>query len=145
MELNKNSTKERILRDDLSRLLLLYQMFKRSLECIRTSDTIKEWAAIAKANKNKDFVDFRVLAANQQRSLDVMLLNMKKTFRPETWNELMIIFSNEQLYEIDLLIDEIKELSTDTIERITQHIKQGKLENGIHLNDPNDPFYEVED
>lgn len=142
MELNKNSTKERILRDDLSRLLLLYQMFKRSLESIRTSDTIKEWAAIAKANKNKDFVDFRVLAANQQRSIDVMLLNMKKSFNSYTWNQLMIILSAEQFFEIDLLIDEVKELDADTIKRITEEIKKGKVENGIFPDNINDKLYE---
>lgn len=142
MEINTSSQKERILRDDLARLLLLYQMFKRSLESIRTSDTIKEWAAIAKANKNKDFVDFRVLAANQQRSIDVMLLNMKKSFNSYTWNQLMIILSAEQFFEMDLLIDEVKELDADTIKRITEEIKKGKVENGIFPNNINDKLYE---
>jgi hypothetical protein len=125
-----------VLKDDLKRLLILWQLFKVSLECIRTSDTIKEWAEIAKANKNKNFVDFRALAAAQLNSLNAMIFKMKSTMRPETWNAIMSTLTSEQIKEVDLLLNEITELREDAIERITTQIKEAKLRSGIPLNNP---------
>lgn len=127
-----------VLKDDLKRVLILYQLFKYNLECIRTSDTIKAWAEEAKRNKNKSFVDFRVLAAEQQRSLDGMILKMKKTMRAETWNAIMSTLSSEQVKEIDLLLNEITELKEHAIEGITMQVKEAKIRAGIPLNDPDE-------
>lgn len=129
-----NDVKNNVLKDDLKRLLIYWQVFKVALECIRTSDTIKQWAQVAKANKNKDFVDFRVLAADQQRSLDAMILKMKKTMRAETWNAIMTTLSSEQVKEIDLLLNELTELSAVSIEGIAKEIKEAKTKAGIPLN-----------
>jgi hypothetical protein len=130
------------LKDDFKRLLINWQLFKTSLECIRTSDTIKEFAAVAKQNKNKNFVDLRVLAAEQQRSLDAMILKIKRTMQPDTWNAVMNTLTGEQIKEIDLLINEITVLDDHVIEGITKNVKQAKIDAGIPLNDPYDSFYE---
>ena len=131
-------TKEMVLKDDLKRLLILWQLMKYNLECIRKSDTIKDWSEEAKKNKNKNFVDFRTLAADQQRSLDAMILKMKKTMRPETWNAIMATLTSEQIKEVDLLLNEITELREDAIERITFQVKEAKVRAGIPLNDPDE-------
>lgn len=120
--------KEIDLRNDLKRVLVYYQLIKRSLEAIRISKPLKKWAEYAKANKNKSFVDFRGLAANQQRSLDVMVLNMKKTIRHDTWNILMKHLADDNIKEIDLLLDEVMDLDEATIAAITQKIDTEKKE-----------------
>ena len=130
------TTKMRILRDDLKRLLIIWQLMKYELECIRTSDTIKEWAEEAKRNKNKSFIDFRVLAANQLNSLNAMIFQMKKTMQPATWNAIISTLTSEQVKEIDLLLNEVTELREDAIERITTQVKEAKVRAGIPLNDP---------
>lgn len=131
-------TKELVLRDDLKRMLILWQLFKANLECIRTSDTIKQWAEEAKKNKNKSFVDLRILAADQLRSLNAMILKIKQTMRPATWNAIMSTLTSEQVKEIDLLLNEITELREDAIERITVQVKEAKVRAGIPLNDPDE-------
>ena len=135
-ELDERSVKQMVLKDDLKRLLIYWQLMKTTLECIRTSDTIKEWAAIAKADKNKSFVDFRVLAADQQRSLDGMILKMKRTMSSDTWHAVMSTLTGDQVKEIDMLLNEITELSENAIEAITNNVKQAKVNAGIPLNDP---------
>lgn len=132
------STKRLVLRDDLKRLLIYWQLFKYALECIRTSDTIKEWAEEAKKNKNKAFVDFRILAAQHLNVMNVMILKMKQTMRPDTWNAIMSTLTSEQVKEIDLMLNELTELGENAIERITQQIKEAKFRAGIPLNDPKD-------
>lgn len=117
-------------------MLIYWQLFRYSLECIRTSDTIKEWAAIAAANKNKNFVDFRKLAADQLNSLNVMMFKMKSTMRPQTWNAIMNTLTSEQIKEVDLLLNEVTELSESAIEGITQQVKDAKIRAGIPLNNP---------
>ena len=117
---------DNILRDDLKRTLILWQLFKQNLGCIQKSETIKEWSQLAKENKNKSFVDFRILAGEQIRHLDGMILKMKKTMQPETWNAVMTALTSEQIKEIDLLLDEITVLSESTIEEITTKVKEAK-------------------
>lgn len=127
--------KMRSLRDDLKRTLILYQLFRTNLECIRKSETIKEWSEAAKRNKNKNFIDFRTLAADQQRTLDAMILKMKGTMSPVTWNAIMNTLSSEQVQEINLLLNEITELREDAIEGITKQVKDAKTRAGIPLNE----------
>jgi len=135
-ELDEKSIKQMVLKDDLKRLLIYWQLMKNALECIRTSDTIKEWATTAKSDKNKSFVDFRILAAEQQRSLDGMILKMKKTMSSDTWNTIMNTLRGEQVMEMDLLINELTDLSENAIEAITSNVKQAKVNARIPLNDP---------
>ena len=135
-ELDEKSIKQMVLKDDLKRLLIYWQLMKNALECIRTSDTIKEWATTAKFDKNKSFVDFRILAAEQQRSLDGMILKMKKTMSSDTWNAIMNTLRGEQVMEMDLLINELTDISENAIEAITSNVKQAKVNARIPLNDP---------
>lgn len=144
-ELEERSVKQMVLKDDLKRLLIYWQLMKTALECIRTSDTIKEWAAIAKADKNKSFVDFRVLAADQQRTLDGMILKMKRTMSSDTWNAVMSTLTGNQVKEIDMLLNEITELSENAIEAITNNVKQAKVNAGIPLNDPTEDITEMKE
>lgn len=130
------STKMRVLRDTLKRVLVVWQVFRHNLEDLRTSTTIAEWAAEAKKNKNKNFTDFRILAAGQLNSLNAMILKMKSTMKPHTWNAILSTLSSEQVKEIDLLLNEITELREDAIERITLQVKEAKIRSGIPLNDP---------
>lgn len=85
-------------------------------------------------NKNKSFVDFRVLAVDTVRSLDAMVLKMKSTMSAETWNAVMHTLRSEQVIEIDLLLNEITELSESAIEGITTKVKEAKQLAGIPLN-----------
>lgn len=144
-QLNSDSVKQMVLKDDLKRLLIYWQLMKTALECIRTSDTIKEWAAIAKLAKNKDFVDFRILAADQQRSLDAMILKMKKTMQYNTWNAVMSTLTGEQVKEIDMLLNEITDLNDKAIESITNNVKLGKVNSGIPLNNPKEDVTELKE
>lgn len=127
-----------VLKDTLKRILILYQLMKHSLEDLRTSDLVKEWATEAKKNKNKNFSDFRIIAADQINYLNGMILKMKKSMNTDTFNAIMSTLTSEQVKEIDLLLDEITELSEDAIERITYQIKEGKVRAGIRLNDPDE-------
>lgn len=124
------------LRDDLKRMLILWQIMRYNLECIRTSDTLKEWAQAAKDNKNKGFVDLRVIAGNHLNVLNAMILKIKATMRPVTWNAIMSTLTSEQVMEIDLLLNEITELKENAIEGITRQVKEAKIRAGIPLNDP---------
>ena len=128
------NVKQLVLKDDLKRMLIYWQLFKVNLECIRTSDTLKEWSQEAKKNKNKDFVDLRILAADHIRAMDAMILKMKKTLRPNTWNAIMSTLTGEQVKEIDLLMNEITELKEDVITNITEEVKEAKRKADIPLN-----------
>ncbi len=132
------SVKERVVRDDLKRLLVQLQLAKHALEAVRTSETLREWAEIAKAKKNKSFVDFTILAANELNNINVMMFRMKKSMLPVTWNAIMNTLTSEQVKEIDLLLNEITELREDAIERITVQVKEAKVRAGIPLNNPDE-------
>jgi len=134
--LNRSSVKHMVLKDDIKRFFVYWQLMKVSLECLRTSDTLKEWATIAKANKDKSFVDYRVLASDQQRSLDAMILKMKTTMDTDTWNVVMNHLTSEQMQEMNLLLNELTELNEHAIEAITTNVKQAKVNAQIPLNDP---------
>ena len=133
MKISEN-VKENILKDDMKRMLIYWQLFRWSLDCIRNSETLKEWAKEATENKNKNFVDLRILSADQLRSLDAMILKMKNTMRPETWNAIMKTLTSEQVREIDLLLNELTEIGENAIEGITNQVKEAKLKAGIPLN-----------
>lgn len=137
-------TKEQILKDDLKRLLVVWQVYKHCLETIRTSETITQWATEAKKNKNKNFVDFRVLAAEQLNQLNAMLFKMKKSMTPDTFNAIMGTLTSEQLKEIDLLLNEITELKENAIEAITYQVKEAKVRAGIPLNDPSEDITKIQ-
>ena len=116
----------KVLKDDLKRFLIFWQLFKSATEQIRTSEVIKQWAIDAKQAKNKSFIDFRSLAANQINGMNVMLLKMKGVMKGDTWNIINTVLTSEQVKEIDLLLDEIIDMKDFEIEQITNEIKLKK-------------------
>ena len=126
-------TKEQVLFRSFKRTFIYYQLFRTALEDIRTSDTIKEWSKEAKVCKNKDFIDLRPHVADSIRKLDSLMLILKKTMQPKTFNAIMDVLQSEQVKEIDLLVEELTNLSAETIEKVTETIKEEKLLNNIQI------------
>jgi hypothetical protein len=143
----KNTTvnREEILRDDLKRTLICWQLMKYNMECIRTSDTIKEWAEEAKKNRNKNFVDLRIIAADQLRSLNATILKIKATMKPVTFNAIMSTLTSEQIHEINLLLNEVTELRENAISGITADVKRAKIAAGIPLNNSDEQSKVISD
>lgn len=129
-------TKEEVLKDTLKRVLIMWQLFKYATIDLRDSETIKDWAAEAKKNKNNSFVDLRIAAADQLRYLTSFMIKLKSSMKPETFNAIMKTLTSEQVQEIFLLMDEVTELREDALERITTQIKEAKIRAGIPLNNP---------
>ncbi len=117
-------TKEEILKEDMKRLLILWQLWKVALTSIQTSDTLALWAAKAKENKNKGYVDLRVLAAEQLRYIQSFLIRMKRTLTPETFNAVMTELSGPQIDEINLLIEEATYLEEEQVADIWKKVQE---------------------
>jgi hypothetical protein len=101
-------------------------LYRSVLKDLSQSDTLAEWAKAAKSAQNKDFVNVKVLSGEQVRYMDTYMLKIKQSMSSETWNAIMSVLTGEQVKEISLLLDEIKNLSDTTIEQITNQIKTSK-------------------
>jgi hypothetical protein len=119
-------TREDALKDDFGRMFILWQLYRSVLKDLSQSDTLAEWAKAAKSAQNKDFVNVKVLSGEQVRYMDTYMLKIKQSMSSETWNAIMSVLTGEQVKEISLLLDEIKNLSDTTIEQITNQIKTSK-------------------
>ena len=121
-----DESKRWIVRDKLKRMLILWQLYKQSLEDIRTSEYLKEIAVQAKEEKNKSFQDIRTIAVDQLNTLNAAMFKIKRTMSGSTWNLLMKELSSEEIHEINLLLEEVVEMDAIDIEDITKQIKNWK-------------------
>lgn len=119
--------KEEIFSETMAHVFLTWQLFKFALKELNQSDTPKAWAALAKASGNKKFVDLRVLAAEQLRYVDSFMMKMKQgIMKPETFREIMVALSSDQMYELANLLSETCVLSEESVKSITQQVIDGK-------------------
>ena len=124
-----HEAKKPIFKNGLKRMLVFWQLYKYTLEDIRTSEYAKELAAIAKENKNKNFQDIRVVAADQINFMSSTMFKLKRVMHSDTWNTLMRELSSEDVHEINLLIDEVVEMELHEIEKLVKSIQDDRVKN----------------
>ena len=103
--------REQVLFNSMKRMFMIYTLFRTSLEEIRTSETLKQWAAIAKSNNNKEFMDLRGPSADLIRGMDSYLMKVKKTMRNDTFNQIYKMLTSENIQEINILLENISDTS----------------------------------
>jgi hypothetical protein len=111
---------------DLGRVLHLWQLHRHALKDIQGSETLKLYAQAAKVQKNKDFVDVRLVSGELIRALDAYMLKMKKSMKPEVWNEVMRVLSHDQVKELSVLLEVTSDLNVETVEALNEEIRKGK-------------------
>jgi len=61
------------------------------------------------------------------------MLTLKSTMQPLTFTYIMQVLQSEQVKEIDLLVEELTNLSAETLEKITNTIKEEKVLKNIEI------------
>jgi hypothetical protein len=119
-------TRRKILADSYKRLFIERQLFRKTLNDIRTSETLIFYREQAKQNKARDFVDLTVVAADAMRQLDSMIPKMMKVIEPGTWNSIAKDLAEDYINSIHVILENITYLSDEDIEEVIAFIEQKK-------------------
>jgi hypothetical protein len=117
-------TRRQILADSYKRLFIERHLFRKTLNDIRTSETLIFYREQAKQNKARDFVDLTVVAADTIRHLDSMIPKMMKVIEPGTWNDIKSALSEDYINSVHVIIDKITYLSDDRVDKVVEYIEQ---------------------
>lgn len=122
--MTREELQEEVLRDNLARVIIMAPIYKYALQSVATSPTIAALAKIAKANKNKNWVDLRIPTANAINGVNALLMQIKNAnIQPSTWRGLNQYMSSETLHEISITLDEIVSISdVQQLEEVRQLI-----------------------
>ena len=119
-------TRRKILADSYKRLFIERQLFRKTLNDIRTSETLIFYREQAKKNKATGFVDLTVVAADTIRQLDSMIPKMMKVIEPGTWNSIAKDLAEDYINSIHVILENITYLSDEDIEDVIAFIEQKK-------------------
>lgn len=124
-------TKDQILIDTISKVLLMGQLYRLAVHDLAKSETLALWTKIAKENGNKSYIDIRPKAADNVRAVDAMVLTIKKAISPETFRLIHNVISDDAIHELNLLLLNTCDLTGPTIAGINEEIVQGRKNNTV--------------
>jgi hypothetical protein len=116
--------RRKMLADLYKRLFVERHLFRKTLEDVRTSETLIFFRNQAKENKATGFVDLTVVAADAIRHLDSMIPKMMKVIEAGTWNDIKSALSEDYINSVHVIIDKITYLSDDRVDKVVEYMEQ---------------------